>query len=323
MTGLMSSLGTCAASARKPRLQLLELMLPSMKSEDLKTLIPELVLCTKDKNAISRTLGYNVLASICNTFAEQDPEADSILEFIQVLLQGLNGTPLTVACTLNVLTRMLYEFRTAIPTAVHGMILENVLVLMSSLAREILKATVSFLITLTKTLARDDLAPHVERIITAVVNWKPETRNPFRLKVRRLLERLVKKFGFELVQKFVPEKSPIAKMLANAKKTRARTERQLAERSANNDEAESDDDVDTGPPETLTDLIDDSDDDETDDKVPKTKTKRKFQTQIMEDDETVTDFLSPTAAQSLTRNLKRKSKGTFLWKVTIFSILTF
>ena len=62
-----------------------------------------------------------------------------------------------------------------------------------------------------KTLSTDDLAPHVERILTAVVNWKPETRNPFRLKVRRLLERLVKKFGFDIIQKFVPEKSPIAK----------------------------------------------------------------------------------------------------------------
>ena len=63
-----------------------------------------------------------------------------------------------------------------------------------------------------KTLSTDDLAPHVERILTAVVNWKPETRNPFRLKVRRLLERLVKKFGFDIIQKFVPEKSPIAKV---------------------------------------------------------------------------------------------------------------
>ena len=62
-----------------------------------------------------------------------------------------------------------------------------------------------------KTLSTDDLAPQVERILTAVVNWKPETRNPFRLKVRRLLERLVKKFGFDIIQKFVPEKSPIAK----------------------------------------------------------------------------------------------------------------
>ena len=44
----------------------------------------------------------------------------------------------------------MYEFKKEIPAEVYSMILENVLILMSSAAREILKATVSFLITLTK-----------------------------------------------------------------------------------------------------------------------------------------------------------------------------
>ena len=48
MRGMMSSLGSCAASARKPRLQLLEIMLPKMETEQIKLLVGELVLCTKD-----------------------------------------------------------------------------------------------------------------------------------------------------------------------------------------------------------------------------------------------------------------------------------
>ena len=102
-------------------------------------------MCTKDKNTISRTLAYNLLAAICNKFSESKEHGEHpILQFIQVLLQGLNGNPITVACTLNVLTRILYEFRGAIPTSVHRMILENVLILMNSKAREILKATGKF-----------------------------------------------------------------------------------------------------------------------------------------------------------------------------------
>ena len=138
MESMMSSLGTCAPSARKPRLQLLEQILPKMTSENLNALISELVMCTKDKNTISRALAYDNLGGICARFAGQG----SILEFIQVLLQGLNGSPLTVACTLNVVTRIMYEFRTDIPAAVHGMILENVLILMNSAAREILKVRI-------------------------------------------------------------------------------------------------------------------------------------------------------------------------------------
>ena len=60
------------------------------------------------------------------------------------------------------------------------------------------------------------------------------------------MERLVKKFGFDIVQKFVPEKSPIAKMLANAKKIQRRSQKAREEAASNklehNEDDESDDD---------------------------------------------------------------------------------
>merc|ERR1712131_551701 len=214
--------------------------------------------------------------------------------------------PITVSCTLNVLTATMYDFRKHIPDAVHGLILENVLLLMTSAAREILKATVSFLITLTKTLKPEDLAPHVERIITAIVNWKPETRNPFRLKVRRLLERLVKKFGFDIIQKFVPEKSPIAKMLANAKKIQRRNEKRKLEAKGGDSDDDGDDDDVRGAAETLDDLIretdseDEEDEDKNEDKKKKKGRKNQFKTRLHEDGEDFVDFLSTIAAQSLT-----------------------
>jgi len=106
-------------------------------------------------------------------------------------------------------------------------------------------------------------------------------------------------------------------MLANAKKQRARTERKLAEQQdENSDESEPEMDE---PPETLDDLIDDSDDEENNEKNKFKKSKRKHQTQILEDTDggNVHDFLSPTAAQSLTRNLPKKFNGKDLYHVTI------
>jgi len=81
-----------------------------------------------------------------------ESEEDGILQFFGIILAGLTGSPIMVSCCLNVLTATMFEFRSLIPDAVHAMILENVLLLMTSAAREILKSTVSFLITLTKTL---------------------------------------------------------------------------------------------------------------------------------------------------------------------------
>ena len=87
---MMVTLSTCAASARKPRLQLLEIILEKIENvEFLKRIIPELVICTKDNNTMSRTLAFRILSSICQKFLDKGEEIDSepVLAFIQILLQ--------------------------------------------------------------------------------------------------------------------------------------------------------------------------------------------------------------------------------------------
>ena len=73
----MSTLGSVAANARKPRIQLLEIMLPRLSLDSLNALISELVLCTKDKNAITRALSYTVLTKIAaKKFTDQLMETE-------------------------------------------------------------------------------------------------------------------------------------------------------------------------------------------------------------------------------------------------------
>ena len=319
---MMVTLSSCAASARKPRLQLLGTILHRIENtEFLKKITTELVICTKDHNAISRALAFKLLSGICQKLVDENTASkeEGILEFFQIILQGLTGTPIMVSCALNVLTCTMFEFRTLIPDAVHAMILENVLLLMTSAAREILKSTVSFLITLTKTLSAEGLAPHLERILTAVVNWKPETRNPFRLKVRRLLERLVKKFGFDIVQKFIPDKSPIAKMLANAKKIQKRNERKKEENRNENDD-DDEDEEELGPAENLEDLIKETDSEEESDeeveKKQKRKKKRRLEPMIEEEGDDVQDMLSPAFVGNLTTKKNKKGQHPILVNYT-------
>lgn len=87
--GFMSTLGSVAANARKPRIQLLDIMLPRLSMESLNALISELVLCTKDKNAITRALSYTVLTKIAARYVSSDDEG-AILPFMQTLLQGIS-----------------------------------------------------------------------------------------------------------------------------------------------------------------------------------------------------------------------------------------
>ena len=87
---MMVTLSTCAASARKPRLQLLEIILDKIDNvEFLTRIIPELVICTKDNNTMSRTLAFRLLSSICQKFVDKGEAIDQqpVLAFIQILLQ--------------------------------------------------------------------------------------------------------------------------------------------------------------------------------------------------------------------------------------------
>lgn len=83
----MSTLGSVAANARKPRIQLLEIMLPALDMDTLNALISELVLCTKDKNAITRALAYTVLTKIAARYVASGEEG-AILPYMQTVLQG-------------------------------------------------------------------------------------------------------------------------------------------------------------------------------------------------------------------------------------------
>ena len=91
MSKMMSTLSSCAPSARKPRLQLLDQILEQIEDFNfLSQATGELVLCTKDNNAISRNLAYRILNRICQRYidGEDQFEQDPVLEFIQILLQG-------------------------------------------------------------------------------------------------------------------------------------------------------------------------------------------------------------------------------------------
>ena len=86
---MMVTLSSCAASARKPRLQLLGTILHRIENtEFLKKITTELVICTKDHNAISRALAFKLLSGICQKLVDENTASkeEGILEFFQIIL---------------------------------------------------------------------------------------------------------------------------------------------------------------------------------------------------------------------------------------------
>ena len=103
-------------------------------------------------------------------------------------------------------------------------------------------------------------------------------------------------------------------MLANAKKIQKRNEKRKLEAKGGDSDDDGDDDDDVrGAAETLDDLIRETDsedeeaEDKNEDKKKKKGRKNQFKTRLHEDGEDFVDFLSTTAAQSLT--VKKDQRG--------------
>ena len=100
-------------------------------------------------------------------------------------------------------------------------------------------------------------------------------------------------------------------MLANAKKIQKRNEKRRLEAKGDDSDDDGDDDDVRGAAETLDDLIRETDsedeENEEEDKKKKKGRKNQFKTRLHEDGEDFVDFLSTTAAQSLT--VKKDQRG--------------
>ena len=89
----------------------------------------------------------------------------------------------------------------------------------------------------------DLVRPHLKDLVPALLNWSHDHKNHFKVKVRHIFERMLRRFTWEEVYSCAGEEEA-AKMLINIKKRKDRAKRKKANR------AEDDEDEDeVGPSE--------------------------------------------------------------------------
>ena len=136
-------------------------------------------------------------------------------------------------------------------------------------------------------------------IMKAIVNMPDDCKRHCRLKTKFLLERLSRKFGYDLVASLVPKSDVTTqKRLRNIKKEGARKARKVSEDGSGADEDEF---GAKGRQKTMDEMLADSSDDEFDEKEEATATTKRGKgkgTWIQEGEE-ILDLLSSTAAQNI------------------------
>lgn len=120
-------------------------------------------------------------------------------------------------------------------------ILTTLLVFLSSANREIIKSTLGYIKLAIHTLPVDLLRPHLKELVPALLAWSHDHKNHFKLKVRHIFERMIRRLGWNDVYQAAGE-DQAAKVLVNIKKRKDRAKRKKAREE--DDESEEEEEVD-------------------------------------------------------------------------------
>lgn len=232
------------ASARGARLQALSKIVSILPSDHfyfIPSILSEAVLCTKDINEKTREAAFNLIVQMGNAMKQGGvidhskvpgmeaaegvaPVQATLEEYFTMVSAGLAGsTPHMISATITALSRALFEFRAEIQMSMLQELASTVELFLTSNNREIVKSTLGF-VKITATIMPEDVVkPSLKSLIANLLVWSHEHNSHFKSKVKHIIERLIRRFGFQVIEENFPESD--LKLLTNIRKSRERSRR--------------------------------------------------------------------------------------------------
>jgi ribosomal RNA-processing protein 12 len=233
-----------SAPARRERLAAIAALIPIMPDSNLHfipAVLPEIVISCKEQNERARTTAFDLLVMMGHRMAasqdvmidnskvphmpEDAPMAEASLEeYFTMVSAGLAGSsPHMISASITAMTRILYEFREAVSTQTMQDLVETMNLYLTSNNREIVKSVLGFVKVCVISLPSDLMTPRLATMIPNVMVWSHEHKGHFRAKVKHIIERMVRRFGVDIVMKYCPEDDK--KLITNIRKTKERSKR--------------------------------------------------------------------------------------------------
>ncbi|PKC74475.1 NUC173-domain-containing protein [Rhizophagus irregularis] len=255
------------SSSKKDRLLTLSNIIKLLPDTDLHMIpdiLSEVILSTKEVNEKSRLAAYDLLIIMGNKMKNggniimskilESKESDNtsssssssinanIDEFVfNMVIAGLAATtPHMISATITTLSRLLFEFKNDLNKDYIHKLIDTMNNFVNCTNREIVKSALGFVKVTTISLDLDIIKPHLNQIITGLLTWSNEHKSHFKVKVRHIFERLIRRFDYDTIEKFVPENDK--KLLVNIKKRKERAKRKkIADESKMNIDNDNDD----------------------------------------------------------------------------------
>uniref|UniRef100_A0A023GCH0 Hipothetical protein n=1 Tax=Amblyomma triste TaxID=251400 RepID=A0A023GCH0_AMBTT len=327
---LVGSLQSIAPGSRAPRLRCLLLLIGNLsvkhKSFAL-TALREAVLCIKVNAAKVRQAAHEIVIGVGKALVRwqpEDPDA-AVTELVSQLTAGFTGGSYLVGCTILALATALYEFKGTYSKDVLNGVMEAVQIVISSPNREVVQAALYFVRMLFVILSAEELSEHLQTLVPNLCSMSEDCRKHFRLKLRDIFAKLIRKFGYENVVGLVPES--YRKLAVRIRKLEQRKKRKRKSRELQ--DTEEDDVPSSAAPgkaivEGIEQILQSSSDDESDEDGDEIRGSRKTKVSAgawieEQGEDDIIDFLDTSAGkQILSTDPKAvpKSKGKCPFEIT-------
>ena len=250
-----STAAMCSNTAKKNRIMCLRQIAlavdVSMLPGYLAAVLPEVILCVRETNFKAREAAYEFITTVAHKVSGAQKSSKLVKSFefpayVTLLCAGLGGkSPMMVAATMMALSRLVFEFGGQLGDML-PMLCQMAGTMLSDNSKEIIKAVLAFLKVSISALPAEMLAPQLEGLILAMLPWATSemeaNKNEIRLKVKILFERLLRKFGFDLMNSYMPAEHQkllqhIQKMVEREKRKKDGDRRRKREATADNNAA--------------------------------------------------------------------------------------
>jgi ribosomal RNA-processing protein 12 len=236
---LLGAAEQASAPSKRDRLASIAQILPFLPKSDLHfipSILSEVVISAKEVNEKARTQAFDLLVLIGEKMKEggtivnskiphmpaDAPSAEASLEeYFTMVSAGLAGsTPNMISATITALTRLLYEYRSQLQQATVTDLVQTMDLFLTSNNREIVRSVLGFVKVCVISLPSELMLPRLETLVPNLVVWSHEHKQHFKAKVKHIFERMIRRFGADLIERYCPESD--RKLIANIRKTRER-----------------------------------------------------------------------------------------------------
>ncbi|SCU98034.1 LAMI_0F12684g1_1 [Lachancea mirantina] len=215
-------------------------LLPQDHLDFIVRIVSEVILACKDVNEKSREGAFAILTKMAKKMsapggmiklskisgyeAETPDQRASLDEFFKIISAGLIGeSQHMVSATVTAYACLVFEFRDRLDSAILLDIYDTIELYLTSNSREIVKSAIGFVKVCCLGLSVELMRPKIPSLIPKLLRWSHEHTGHFKAKVKHIIERLIRKFGYDYIEANFPEED--LKLLANIRKTRNRSKK--------------------------------------------------------------------------------------------------